>query len=121
MKYGGLPNNCEIFTRGEVEDYTVDIQDVSFLDNKIAESKSDFLLTPNPASDELRLQFQSLKEQKCTINIVSQTGVLLGSKSQVNSIGQNFLSIPIEHLDAGIYFIEFQTEGIRKTQKFIKI
>ncbi len=121
MKYGGLPNNCEIFTRGEVEDYTVDIQDVSFLDNKIAESKNDFLLTPNPASDELRLQFQSLTEQKCTIIIVSQTGVLLGSKSQINSIGQNFLSIPIEHLDAGIYFIEFQTEGIRKTQKFIKI
>lgn len=72
---------------------------------------------PNPSNDIIHFQFKSTQELS-EINIYDSTGKLIKSSNSFNSID---LSINIQELKSGIYFIIFIDDSNRKLySKFVK-
>ena len=126
MKNNIIPNSCEIFSYGEVEDYTVNITSasatakpesstkeiISETDNILKDTKPSIKLYPNPV--------------KGTILNISNFGDfynfkiynMMGQDLETNHIENN--TIDISSLKRGIYLIKF-TNGISiNTKQFIK-
>jgi trimeric autotransporter adhesin len=116
MKRNSLPGSCEIFSNGEVEDYTVYITNNSgnnFGNMNFFELDTDFIVFPNPVKD---------KDLNLILNNVNATEIKI-----INSIGQIILiqefneKIDVSSLKNGIYFIEVRaSNGHIFVQRFIK-
>ncbi|MGJ8591374.1 MAG: GEVED domain-containing protein [Aquaticitalea sp.] len=112
MKYNASPTNCETFTYGEVEDYTVIISSSAREDGMQNGMASKLSLYPNPVKG-------------ANLNIATTYKNV--SYEVFNSIGQvvakgklNSDVIDVSTLDAAVYQIRFTTEGGIITKRFIK-
>ena len=131
MKYGWIPNSCESFTYGEVEDYTVNIIpqqhfwfwsrsneniDISKEDDKTIEGdpSDGIVVYPNPAVDRLIVKFDGarMKDYRIT-NLKGQT-VMSGTLDSSHKID-------VSKLSSELYIIEFAVDEKIITQKFIKL
>jgi chitodextrinase len=125
MKNNSIPKSCEIFSYGEVEDYTVNITgstakpesnneetNLSATENSSKDTKSSFKLYPNPVKGDLLNV--SNTENYSTFKIFN----LLGQVLEKNLIENN--TINISSLNAGVYLIEFTNDSSRITRQFIK-
>lgn len=74
---------------------------------------------PNPARDRLTIKYQMLKEQPVTVKIYNVAGCLVQSSVTQSVSGMNNLIIPTKELCAGVYFLRFETEEYKKTEKII--
>jgi len=66
--------------------------------------KSLFRIYPNPANDQLAIEFVNPQEGNCTFNIYSLKGELLQTVNSNQQLG--FMSIPVSSLAPGSYIIE---------------
>ncbi|MFK7921216.1 MAG: ELWxxDGT repeat protein [Bacteroidia bacterium] len=82
-----------------------------------ASGQQGFSLSPNPASDQLRVEFP-LSERSTSISLFNMAGQQLRAE-QIMS-GQTFLTLPLSDLSAGVYLIEVNQSGIIIREKFIK-
>ncbi|UOK43612.1 MULTISPECIES: reprolysin-like metallopeptidase [Flavobacterium] len=124
MKYNGLPTACEVFTNGEVEDYTVTIVSGAFVknaneinDESVAVTKGELgtlslKLYPNPVKDGT-LYFSGI-ESNASYKIFNLTG------QQVAYGDTNNNSIKVDTLPSGIYIIEISDSRSVGTKRFIK-
>ncbi len=113
MKYNANPTPCEIFSYGEVEDYTVIISngagqgiagDTDF-------STAEMSIFPNPAKNSLN------------ISLLEATGkeyVLFNTVGQVVGKGAFAEKVDISALQSGIYVIEVTTENNKLRKRFVK-
>ena len=127
MKYYGYASACEIYDRGETEDYIVflssennqsngpDINEADDMEDLMSE-KSDVQLFPNPASDLLNIQLIGFHNIKA-IGIYGISGQL----STAVPIVEDNMTVPIDHLKPGIYYLSIQSDEGINTKKFIKI
>jgi chitodextrinase len=126
MKNNALPNPCEIFANGEVEDYTVSITSggtakmantnevtaVIETTNTLEVAKLSFKLYPNPVKGDI-LNISNI-EVPSDFRIFNLMGQELERKHVENN------EIYVGSLQAGVYIIEV-TDGISTTtKKFIK-
>ncbi|MEM9824247.1 MAG: hypothetical protein AAF985_24395, partial [Bacteroidota bacterium] len=84
------------------------------------EVKDLFLLRPSPAVDEVHLEFYDFYDRDIEVGVYD----LVGRQRIFTSLpsGRNALSIPIDQLEAGAYFIRMKVLGVDFfTQRFIKI
>ena len=80
-------------------------------------------LFPNPASDQIKLEFESSEESIFIINVTDIAGRIVKSITHMANQGGNEAIIPLEELPAGLYNIVIgDTNGLARTQtlKFIK-
>lgn len=137
MKYGALPQTCETFSYGEVEEYTINISSYQgrannevndpkvtidhSMDKTIESMKvSHHLPYPNPTSDLIHLDFNSAIEQTGNINIYDINYQQVANKAIVLQKGTNVLSIPVNHLPTGVYQVEIENgQGERERQTFV--
>jgi len=124
MKNNTQPNSCEIFSYGEVEDYTVTItgSTAKLVDNEPAAvnrkvsalvgPKLSFKLYPNPVRGDL-LNISNL-EKSSDYRIFNMTGQEL----QRNHIENN--TIYVGTLSRGTYLIEIKDDTSTTTKQFIK-
>ena len=127
MKFGSAANSCESFQYGEVEDYTVIIQNASQLIDepvhKIKDPSMELLQSvtayPNPASDMVNVELNNFSQTPVTVRIVSLTGQeVIPAVSQTNV---QTISLDIAKLQAGIYLIETKSENMQPSfTKLIK-
>ncbi|MCX6244828.1 MAG: S8 family serine peptidase [Bacteroidetes bacterium] len=126
MKKDKLPTACEIFTAGEVEDYTVTIPSIknSLADENLLtpdnESSSkltskDIILYPNPVKDELNITLLHGAETS-KVSVISMQGVKVGGFELKGQAGV----IDARELPAGLYLILVETNGQAVYKKFIK-
>ena len=94
--------------------------DLSSVDVKNISHTNTFGLFPNPANDELHLNFKTF-EPNMRINVYDISGKLIKQflSDEIES-SQNELKINIKHLPAGIYNIQYQSNLNSYSQKFIK-
>ena len=137
MKYEGVPNSCETFEYGEVEDYTVNIvspstsrasgqsnlnvvqkgfQNLKLLKSKDAIAKDgasvEIALHPNPVGPYLiaKLKDSQMKDYVITDFAGKTSSGTLDSSNRIN----------VEKLSAGSYLITFTGNGKKITRQFIK-
>ena len=124
MKYNALPSACEVFTNGEVEDYSINIisiatrnsQEITTIENKEEEinetSKLDFKLYPNPVKGDI-VNFTEMKEST-SYRIFNQMGQQVASGYVENN------SLNVGTLMPAIYIIEITDGKSIGTKRFIK-
>ncbi len=124
MKNSILPNPCEIFSYGEVEDYTVnitvssarpdnnEITAVNEKTNTLNDNKLSLKLYPNPVKGDV-LSISNL-ENPSDFRLFNMTGQLL----ERNHVENN--AVYVGSLKAGVYFIEVTDGNSTTTKQFIK-
>tara|TARA_R110002096_G_scaffold126532_3_gene273614 strand:+ start:38871 stop:45752 length:6882 start_codon:yes stop_codon:yes gene_type:complete len=128
MKWGGYAGPCSIFSYGEVEDYSIVVDnatgassktdsnnggDNNFVEDGPSINQELFNLYPNPvlSGGEMTLDIRSASEEEVEISIASSTGQLVFiQKSQLRE-GINSLSIKPGDLSAGAYFIQISNSS----------
>jgi hypothetical protein len=111
MKYNASPTSCEIFTDGEVEDYTVNITATARFDEENS-AKISFNLYPNPVKGDL-LNIANLDSQS-TYRIFNMLGQELGSGKIEND------AIYVGGLKTGTFLIEVSNGTSTSIKRFIK-
>ncbi|MDB5282259.1 MAG: Peptidase family protein [Bacteroidota bacterium] len=130
MQYGAYQTNpCAAYTYGEVEDYDVNITGNLHLaalgetDASLPATETDAIpemrLYPNPAQDNLTVDFSSNIEGVVRINVYNISGqrVMLYEGSSV--VGLNTENINTNAFGSGVYIIELENNRIVTRQRFI--
>ncbi len=126
MKADNYPEPCEIFSYGEVEDYTINIvpANVPFIQQKIKEESSfSFDMRPNPVDDHLIIEL----DQKITkanggqYFIYNAQGILKQNGGLDDFIESKRFTIQTSELEDGYYVIVIEKNGITKGEPFIKM
>ena len=117
MKRGGIPDSCEAFAYGQVEDYKINIVSTSRGTEETANvetasvEKPDFKLYPNPVSgNELNISIA----ENATFRIVN----LLGQEISKGAVQNE--TIPVSNITAGTYLLEVTSNGQTVVKRFIK-
>ena len=118
MKYNGIPNSCETFAYGQVEDYTVNII-ASAARNTASDVNetneiSHLTIFPNPANSEIEIDGAS---NNSIIEIYNNTGKLVKS---IN-LKLNGNKIQVADLIQGIYFVRCYDNANLATIKTAKL
>ncbi len=112
MKYNATPTACEVFSYGQVEDYTVNITSVARGIDDASNTIISFNVYPNPVKGEL-LNISNL-DVDSTYRIVNMMGQELGKGTIENE------SINVGSLTAGTYLIEVSNANGTTSKRFIK-
>lgn len=86
----------------------------------VTEPSPAFTIYPNPVQSQLTLQFNATSEQT-NIAVYSSTGQAVISKIVTNVTGENTMTLSVDSLPQGLYFIVIQNGGQVMKQKFIKL
>lgn len=78
-------------------------------------SSEKFSISPNPATDQIRIDFGNKNTNKATVEIYDNCGKRIRSEKLSD---QN--SINIQELAKGIYFVKLKNDDALSTQKFVK-
>ncbi len=113
QKIGGVPTSCEIFTNGEVEDYTVNFGNAPAVAVKPAGLSLE--LYPNPASRELNIKINSVTE-KVNIKVYNAIGQILDDFDVKN----DQVKINLGAYPDGIYYIGADDGKQTTLKKFFK-
>lgn len=75
---------------------------------------------PNPVSDVLQVQLPSSQKETVNITITDAAGKSVYFKTLQVSEGNNAISIPVQHLPKGTYYLITNNKDGRQSIKFIK-
>lgn len=115
MKYNASPTSCEIFARGEVEDYTVVISNTAtqnFADPSGETAEAELIVYPNPVSDnQLNVMLSGAVAKE--IRIYNLQGKLLNRQAYETTVN-------VADLQRGMYLIQVISENRTFTKRFVK-
>lgn len=77
-------------------------------------------LFPNPSSDDLNVEFSTSNNQAVQLVITDITGKVIYAQSVNASAGTNLVMIDASEMSQGLYFVNVQTNGLKKALQFIK-
>jgi hypothetical protein len=75
---------------------------------------------PNPAKDVLNVELKSTINEKVVVRVTDVSGRLLISKEVYSTEATTFITLNIDQLKAGYYFIETKTAGSNAVNRFVK-
>ena len=126
MQYGSYPTtSCLTYTYGEVEDYTVNVTgNAAFgFNNTISNSSTEAVdginLYPNPAKDNLSVEFSSIGEGNSLVNVFNMFGQKVLTYTVTVTEGVNTSSLNTSDLSSGIYIFEIELNGKTTREKFV--
>lgn len=110
MRYSGLPTTaCNNYTRGQVEDYTLNVGALGTADAKLTETN----IYPNPVKEVINIQTK--KSGNLDYSLFNTAGQLVGKGNTSDH------KINAQKLTKGVYVLELKfQDGTKLTQKFIK-
>jgi hypothetical protein len=76
-------------------------------------------LWPNPVSSQVFLSYGLQQNSNVTIKILDVTGKLIQSYNNLGQAGINNFNFNVESLNAGMYFVEINTDSSTSTSRFI--
>ena len=108
MKYNATPTACEVFSYGQVEDYTVNIVGAA----RETANQLSFTVYPNPVKGDM-LNISNL-DMAATYRVINMMGQELGKGKVENN------TIYVGTLTSGTYMIEISNEKGTTAKRFIK-
>ena len=137
MMWNGIPQPCEVFQYGEVEDYSVyispnsggggnviisrfDEKEVVYKDETDIENSlmSHVALFPNPTSDILNLSLYALEAMNANITITDMLGRAIFSKDLSLENDKYVFPIDVKAFDTGIYILKINGNRTQITEQF---
>jgi hypothetical protein len=82
--------------------------------------EEEVVLYPNPANSILNLEFSSLVHDDLSLTIYDINGKVMHEETYYGVSGLNKLTLGIENLSQGMYFINLQNGNTRYQHKFVK-
>jgi len=125
MKYNTASSPCEVFSYGEVEDYTVDITNNSKSEttpmdnNKVVNANFKSKLYPNPASEYTTLELIADDFTEVSYKVIDIQGRIHIEKNNIPVNGFQEEKVDISKLNKGIYFIMIINNDNKITNKLI--
>ena len=91
----------------------------TFLNNTSSHNKNDINIYPNPCNDQLWISWDDKTNAPIQISIIDMNGHLV--KEIKNNLSRaQVLNIDLTELEAGLYFLNIQTEEKVKKEKLLK-
>jgi len=121
FEFGGLADNETCNKAGYMAEI-LSFFDVNFLWTDIShikETHSTMMLYPNPASNQLTVQFTGKQNNKTTISVYDMAGRVVSRQQFSSHQGVNNASLYIGNLKNGIYFVEVNINGNPQMQKLV--
>ncbi len=120
-------NPCATYTYGEVEDYTVVITGNAArvaetnpdFKNITEENIADFRLYPNPAKDNLTVEFTGTIKGNLKVNVYNPSGQKVMNIGNTSVKGLTIYNLNTSKLGPGFYILEIENNGQRQHQKFL--
>ncbi|MCF2873640.1 MULTISPECIES: reprolysin-like metallopeptidase [unclassified Tenacibaculum] len=110
------PNSCELDFNGEVEDYTINVEE-SFATSKSL--FSDLKLYPVPAEGKLTVSFKVKSKDLTVVRLFDLRGQLLETQS-FSTISSSFnKEVEFKTMSTGIYLLQIENDGKTKTKKVV--
>lgn len=106
---------CDNVQWGQVEDYTVKINDP----NSLSSTEEKFILKiyPNPASEQVMMSFNSMNGESAALEIRDVTGRLLYTEQIPSNVQDH--SISLTDFSSGLYFFTVRTKSQAHTEKIL--
>jgi PKD repeat protein/C-terminal processing protease CtpA/Prc len=116
MKNGSAPSSCEVFAKGEVEDYTISFTGGT----KSMEAKTEFeiMVYPNPSNSTFNFRLETLSDELVAIQLFDLSGRLV---QEYNSLPLDDVITIGEDLKPGMYMAVVTQGNYRKAVKLTKV
>ena len=111
------PTSCEASFDGEVEDYTINVQDVTVSLEDF--SFAGFNLYPNPTKGEFTLNLEVINTAKVSVQLYDIRGRLIDEKDYYNTIRNFSERILFKKASAGLYLLKVTNGQKQTTRKLI--
>ncbi|MDJ1497853.1 T9SS type A sorting domain-containing protein [Cytophagaceae bacterium DM2B3-1] len=79
------------------------------------------ILSPNPCTDELKIQFYSSTQSKIRIKVQTIQGIVLKSQYFVTTVGSSTTQIPMKDIASGVYLIQIEDTTYQYTERVVKL
>jgi hypothetical protein len=117
-KYSSPATSCETDFDGEVEDYTINVQDATASLEDF--SFAGFNLYPNPTKGAFTLNLEVINTAKVLVQLYDVRGRLIDQKEYYNTITNFSKRILFEKASAGLYLLKV-TNGNKQTTRKLMI
>ena len=115
MKNGGSPGPCEIFSGGEVEDYTANFMILKH-ESISRTSNKDLEIFPNPNNGRFQVIIDKDIQPEARLKVHDMRGVL----QYDIPVSQSFLELDLSELNVGIYLISVINGNEHYYSKLVK-
>ncbi len=78
-------------------------------------------ISPNPVSNLLTINFQNNKIEKVNVQILNDLGQVVYSEQKNIIVGENNMSLNVQKLPSGMYFLKLSSNERLSSQKFMKL
>lgn len=116
-QYNGDPTACQIGFDGEVEDYTVVVEEATASIEDFA--FEGFNLYPNPTKGEFTLKFTTVSNSGVNIKVMDVSGRTIMRKSYQNVSNRFSEQIVLNRIATGIYLVQIQNGNKQTTRKLV--
>ena len=111
------PTSCELDFDGEVEDYTIIVEDATASIDDI--SFEGFNLYPNPTKGEFTLNLTLVNTDKVSVQLYDIRGRLIDEKNYYNTVANFSESILFKEASSGLYLLKVINGALQTTRKLI--
>ncbi|MHB9143538.1 MAG: T9SS type A sorting domain-containing protein [Paludibacter sp.] len=94
--------------------------DITSLDEIANSENRNMYLYPNPVVSQLQIRFETMTEENVQVHIMDMQGRMIYLRNLTSHSGINYLSIPCESMQNGIYLCRLQKGNKIEINKFIK-
>lgn len=128
MKYNRNATACEVYSYGEVEDYTLNISgggarmesepSTTIVQGEVVSAAAKLWPNPAVAGDKLTIELPEAPLAEGSIKIIDLGGrIILNQPIGINERSE--VEVPTVSLKAGVYIISLQVDGYKFTQRVI--
>ncbi len=130
MRWGSSASSCDVFTFGEVEDYTVNLSggvgaiislNQNILQAQVVEKGLEVEAYPNPVEQFLIVDYTTSKEGDLHLSLLNIHGVAVLQKEQEVLVGGDRIYIDLANYPAGTYTLFVKQGGQQKALRIVKI
>jgi hypothetical protein len=94
------------------------MNDFTTIEDEVTEDK--FSIFPNPANEAINIAISLTNSENTVINVLDISGKIVKTMNLGNVQGEKNLTISLDNMTTGVYFVEMTNEAGTQVKKFVK-